>query len=87
MVAALKAAKLKCADDGSGFTEFAIMDKDFNGYVRFKDFCRFVRLAKQGRVYEAKMGTLDDWSISESEELSDEDARIHWRQIDGMHTN
>ena len=54
------------ARDREANVEFEIMDKDFRGHVRFKDFCKFVKKHLQGKAYESV--DYVDSSISSSEE-------------------
>jgi len=50
--AALLNVDIVCRGDGSGYEEFCIMDSDFRGVVRFKDFCKFVKNHKKGKAYD-----------------------------------
>ena len=54
--------------DLSGYAEFVIMDKNFRNYVRFKDFCKFVKTHKKGKAYKTYMDSdCGDSSMSSSE--------------------
>ena len=56
--------------------EYDIMDKDFRGKVRFKDFCKFVKKHKKGKAYDEIDNPSSDSSISSSEEVE-----MHCRAI------
>ena len=61
------------------------MDKKFNGYVRFKDYCKFVKKWHKGKAYD------NDWfsdsSLSLSDFFSDNDSdRERWHQMDPERT-
>lgn len=56
--------------------EFEIMDKDFRGYARFKDFCKFVKKHKKGKAYDEVDDPGPDSSMSSSEEVE-----LHVRAI------
>ena len=55
------------------------MDKDFNNYVRFKDFCKFVKKHKKGEAYEDVDG--NDSSFSSSDVFEDT-IKGFWKKID-----
>ena len=71
------------------------MDKDFNNYVRFKDFCKFVKKHKKGKAYEnvatkKQRGRVEvvwvktdgnDSSFSSSDVFEDE-IKGFWKEID-----
>ena len=80
MKPALMMQGIECRGDGSGRIEFDIMDQDFRGHVRFKDFCKFVKHHEMGIAYGEK-----DSSISSSEVI-DEMVREQWRVIDPERT-
>ena len=65
---------------GDGREEFCIMDSDFRGHVRFKDFCKFVKMNRQGRAYE------DPDSSSSDSDLVDLAVKDLWQKIDPEHT-
>lgn len=67
---------IRCRGNGSGYEEFTIMDKDFNNYVRFKDFCKFVKNHNKGKAY-----TSGDSSASDSG-IFDEIMTQWWKDID-----
>ena len=50
---ALEGVGIQCTGDGSGFIEFVKMDRDFRGYVRFKDFCKFIKKHRKGKAYDS----------------------------------
>ena len=72
----LETVQINCQGDGSGFAEFCIMDRDFRDYVRFKDFCKFVKNHKKGKPYKDT-----DSSLSTSEGYVDM-CRDMWMQFD-----
>ena len=78
VVQALAMQGIECKDDGR--EEFEIMDSEFRGHVRFKDFCRFVKKHRQGKAYEGS-----DSSISDSE-IIDNFLKDQWREIDPERT-
>ena len=55
------------------------MDPDFNNYVRFKDFCKFVKNHGKGKAYEDFDG--NDSSFSSSDVFEDV-VKGFWKKID-----
>ena len=70
---------IECSGDGSGFKEYEIMDAEFRGHVRFKDFCKYVKAHEAGKNFGDK-----DSSFSSSEDMN-EMIREMWKEIDTKH--
>ena len=57
------------------------MDKDFNNYVTFKDFCKFVKKHAKGEAYD--LVDLSDSSFSwSSSEAHEDNTRDYWKIMD-----
>ena len=67
-------------EPGDGNLEFEIIDRDFRGHVRFKDFLKFVKRHLKGKAYDL-VDNYHDSSISSSE-LIEKTLRDSWREID-----
>ena len=69
---------IECIGDGSGQREYEIMDHDYRGKVRFKDFCKFVKAHEKGIAYKEKA---KDSSHSDSD-IVEEVVREIWQELD-----
>ena len=62
--------------------EFEIIDQDYRGHIRFKDFVKFVKKNAKGKAYESVDHKYQDSSISSDSE-EEQSARKEWkREID-----
>ena len=74
LVGALNAVDIACKSDGR--EEFDIIDSEFRGHIRFKDFCKFVKNHKKGQAYE------DQDSSASTSDLEDVAIKEMWRDMD-----
>ena len=59
--------------EGDGEREFLIMDADFRGHVRFKDFCKFVKNWRKGKAYQ------DSDSSASTSDMVDDVLKEQWK--------
>ena len=76
LVNALSCLDITCRGEGDGKLEFGIIDDNFRGHIRFKDFCKFVKNHRKGIAYE------DSDSSASTEEVFEEVVKEIWREMD-----
>ena len=64
---------------GNGSAEYMAMDTEYRGFVRFKDFHKYVKSLKLGRNYEDADSSFSD------EEVMDSVIKGYWKVIDPDH--
>ena len=77
---ALQTLGIEPREPGDGNIEFEIMDEDFRGIVRFKDFLKFVKKHAKGKAYES-LEKYHDSTISSSDE-EEQECREAWKEMD-----
>ena len=65
---------------GNGSAEYMAMDTEYRGFVRFKDFHKYVKIRKFGRNFRGA-----DSSFSYEEEGTDSVIKGYWKVIDPDH--
>ena len=79
---------IECIGDGSGQREYEIMDHDYRGKVRFKDFCKFVKAHAKGIAYEEKAKVANEEKAKDSShsisysDIAEGVAREIWQELD-----